>query len=123
MLQEKKISEAGDMVKEIFHMKPREGKGLKIDKWSMHNIHQFNMHVTGVPERGGEAEKIFEEMARISPNWMKIINPGSKRSTDPMQTKHKENTIKAQHHNQTVKYQCLLENAIERGKLSTNEQK
>lgn len=34
----------------------------------MDNIKQFNTHMIGVPEKGGETEKIFEETARIFPD-------------------------------------------------------
>lgn len=54
-----------------YPMKTRESKRMKINKWGTDNVKQFNINITGVPEKGGEAEKTFEEMARIFPNWMK----------------------------------------------------
>lgn len=59
----------------------------------MDNIKQFNTHIIGVPEKGGEAEKIFEEMARIFPNEMKTIKPSSKSSTNSKKTPPRHSVI------------------------------
>lgn len=96
----KKASKPRDTA--LSSMKNREGKRLKINQQSMDNNKQFNRHRIGVPAKRGEAEKIFEEMAKIFPNWVKAINPDPKSSIDPKQNKHKETTTMAQYHNENV---------------------
>lgn len=68
----------------------------------MDNNKQFNRYRIGVLVKRGEVEKIFEEMAKIFLNWVKVINLDLKSLIDFKQNKYKEIIIMVQYYNENV---------------------